>query len=156
MASADRSQKLKHYFHDVIKGKRNISTPSLAKLFFEAVQAEQPIAVCVETILSSTNGLQAIRTAVRADISTSFILDHSLRFIHVFADGAVKTLANGHFLCSIVQAIAEPPTLWNVLMDMFRRKELGDQQLRAFSWLCSELLDLPVDVSFDIAAHARE
>lgn len=154
--SSARAGKLAALFRDTLHGKRTIKSPGDAKLFFEAVQAQSPPSTVVESIIASKHGLDAVRLAVRADISHSFIQSHTLPFVNYLADEQLKVLADGQFLRQLLVTIASPPTLWNALSSTVLVGDLTEDNLRTFSWLCFELLSLPnraeVDVVDDVQA----
>ncbi|ROW08400.1 hypothetical protein VMCG_03318 [Cytospora schulzeri] len=155
----DRAGRLAGLFRDVLNGRRQIRTAKEAELFFEAARAQSAPSSCIESIVASKNGVEALQLALRVNLSAPFIQSHTLQFISYLADDQLKVLADGQILQRVLVAIAKPPTLWNELVSAARNDVLKEQGLQTFSWLCLELLSLPksteVDVVADIDAIAQ-
>lgn len=83
-----RAGKLLKLFNDVTKSKRKISTPADAQLFLEAVQNQQPSSLCIETIISRSSGLEAVRSCVRVDLTLA-----SSSLIRSSSSATTQTLA---------------------------------------------------------------
>src|SRR6187549_3194360 len=96
--ASGRSGKLLKLLKDVLAGKRKINSASDAELFMEAARSHESPGVCVESLIANSGGLEAVRTCVRANLSTSFIQSHTLKFIFYLSDPAVKALAEGQLL----------------------------------------------------------
>jgi hypothetical protein len=137
-----RVRKLLKFFHDVTSGLRSINTPANAKLFLEAVPYKKPPNVCVELLVSSVSGLEAIRRSVRADITLEFVTSHTLPLLNFLSNPEIKLLADGHLLARLLEAIVSPPTFWNALVALFLDRQLPDDSLRPFAWLVLEAVSL--------------
>lgn len=158
--TSSRAGKLAGLFRNISKGNRKIKSASDAKLFFEAARAFPAPSSCVEGLVASKHGLQALQLSVRVDLKPAFINSQTLPFIGYLIDDQLKLLADGQILQKTLTAIVEPPTLWSTLVEMVKTGELEDDKgLGIFSWLCLELLSLPksadVDVHADIEAVAQ-
>src|ERR1700761_7175481 len=125
-----RLRKLLKLFNDVAKGQRTITTPASARLFLEAVPCKEPATVCLELLVSSPSGLEAVRNSVRADISLGFITTHTLPFLNFFSGPEVKLLADGHLLLQLLAIVVQPPTFWKALVDLFLNHQLPEDSLR--------------------------
>ncbi|ROV88521.1 hypothetical protein VSDG_09328 [Cytospora chrysosperma] len=157
--TSDRAGRLAGLFRNVLNGNRKIRSASDAKLFFEAARAQSAPSSCMESIVASKYGVEALQLALRVDLSVPFIQSHTMQFISCLADDKLKVLADGHIFQRLLIAIAKPPTLWNQLISAAQDDVLGEQEFQTFSWLCLELLSLPrsteVDVLADIDAIAK-
>jgi len=80
MASDQRAGRLRNLFPEVIYGEQPIKATQNAQLFLEAVR-QQPPSSCIETIISKKAGVDALREAVRVDISSTFIIAHTIPFL---------------------------------------------------------------------------
>ncbi len=147
---ARRAGRLQSLFNDVANGKRKISTPADAQLFLEAVQKRQPPSLCIEIIISSSSGLEAIRCCVRVDLTLAFVQSHTLKLIDYLSNPDIKALADGQFLQELLLVIAQPPTVWNTLVNLFLAHSLSEEALRPFAWLVLELISLPSKLGLDI------
>ncbi|KAI0127340.1 P-loop containing nucleoside triphosphate hydrolase protein [Xylariales sp. AK1849] len=153
ISSAGRSARLTRVLKETLNGRRKVTDTNTAKLFLESAQNHQSPSACVETILASSDGLAAVRSSVRADLSLSFIQNYTLGFIHFLSDPSVKALADGQFLWQIILAIVDPPTLWNALCNV--HDELDEQWLHPLAWLAHELLANTSDEAPDILSGVR-
>ncbi|KAF1814036.1 P-loop containing nucleoside triphosphate hydrolase protein [Eremomyces bilateralis CBS 781.70] len=145
-----RVRKLLSLFHDVIHGRRTINTPANARLFLEAVPCKNPPRVCVELLVSSPSGMEAIGNSVRADINLKFITTHTLPLLNYFSDPEVKLLADGQFLLQVLIAVVHPPTVWNALVGLFLNHQLSEDSLRPFAWLVHEVVLFPAKLEIDL------
>lgn len=146
-----RAGHLNGLFRGVLAGKRELKTPSEAKLFLEAVCSQQPAAVCIERLISKPTGMNAVRFSVRADLlSSDFITSSTLKFIDYLSDPAIKLLANGQFLKDLLLVLVDPPTAWNEIVRLFLAHQIPEDCMRAFAWLVHELISLPLTVDLDL------
>ncbi|KAK3315659.1 P-loop containing nucleoside triphosphate hydrolase protein [Apodospora peruviana] len=155
---SQRAGRLRGLFRAVLSGERAIKTSKDAELFLEAVRTQQPPSTCVEAIISSQGGLNAVRDSTRANLSAPFVCSHTLPFLRYLSDPAVKTLADGQLLQQLLVAIAHPPTVWISLLGLFKAGQIQEENMFPLAWLALELLLLPsktgVDVSQDVQAIA--
>lgn len=154
--NTDRASELAGFFRHVLKGTRNIRNAREAKLFFEAAQNHNQPSSCIEGIVASKNGIDALHLAVRIDLGTAFVKEHTLRFIEVLADDQLKLLADGQILQQALVAMFTPPTLWNALFRMAKAGEFDGDDLKVFAWLCLELLSVPASMDLDLAADVED
>ena len=150
-----RTGKLRKLFRDVLGGSRKVTTSGDAKRFIEAVQVHESPAICVERLVASTNGLEAIRSSVRAELSLTFLQSHVLSLLLFLSKPEVKVVAEGQFLGRILYVIVNPPTVWEALVSHFMGGRLDEQSSYPFAWLTHELLTSTHDFEFDILSHAR-
>jgi hypothetical protein len=121
--NSTRVRRLLKLFHDVTNGKRKIASPKDSQLFVEALPHYKLPSRCVEVLLSSPSGMDAVRSAVRVDISPSFITSTSLKLAEFLSDPEIKSVADGQFLRELVVAIIQPPTFWNAAVKMFQNSQ---------------------------------
>jgi hypothetical protein len=145
-----RAQKLLKFYNDVVRGQRAITIPANARLFLEAVPHKQPPSVCVETLVSSSAGLEAVRNSVRADIGLECIKTFTLPFLAYLSDPDIKLLAEGELLRQIIEVVVEPATLWKALIKSFLDHLLPQESLQPFAWLVHEVVLLRGDFSTDL------
>ena len=138
-----RVARLASLLKDTLDGKRSIRNISEAKLLIEAIINQPLPIVCVERIISSPSGLEALRDCTRADISPAFVVSHTFKLLGFLSNPSIKTLADGQFLAQILEVIAKPPTLWKGLVNWFITGGIPDSELKHFAWLVMELLSLP-------------
>lgn len=148
--AASRAVKLHNFFRDVLGGKRAIKTPNDARLFLEAICNQQPATVCIERICAKPNGLDAVRSAVRSDLSPDFIKSSTLVFINYLSDPAIKALVNGQLLQELLLIVVDPPTAWSAIVTLFLTRQIPEGNLRAFGWLAHEVLSFPSSVDVDL------
>ncbi|KAL1838403.1 hypothetical protein VTJ49DRAFT_2687 [Mycothermus thermophilus] len=138
-----RSARLYGLFRDITSGKRRVQSPHDARLFLEAVRNQQSPSKCAEILVSSPPGLDAVRDAVRVDVSQQFIVSHTLPCLRYLADPGVKALADGQLLAQLLLAVAHPPTVLDVLIRLFEANQIPNDSLYPFAWLSLEIISLP-------------
>lgn len=155
-----RADRLIRLFRTILNGNRKIRSPNDAKLFFEAMMAQPSPRSCVEGLIGSQHGLEALQISVRVDLSPAFIKSQTLPFLNYFIDDQLKLLADGQILQQVLLAVVQPSTFWNVLVSIGVSNVLDEQGLRTLSWLCSELLSLPhstgVNLITDVIALSQD
>lgn len=149
-ADTGRAGRLAGLFRNILNGNRKIRFANDAKLFFEAARAQAAPSSCVEAIVASKHGIEALQLAVRVDLSVSFLQTQTLQFLAYLDDPQLSILADGQILQRALVAIAKPPTFWNELVTAARSNALDDGAFQVFSWLCLSLLSLPEDAEVDV------
>lgn len=150
-----RTARLLNLFKETVSGKRPIRTPQNAQLFMEAVRAQPSPARCVEILVSSASGPDALSDAVRSDLSAPFILAHTLPLLRYLADPGVKALVDGQLLERVLLAVADPPTVLSALVRLFEARQIPDDSLYPFGWLALELISLPLGTTVDVAGIVK-
>ena len=125
------------------------------QLFLEALRTQPSPSRCVELLVSKPSGLNAMREAVRSDLSAAFISAHTLPFLRFLSDPGVKTLVDGQHLEQVLVAVANPPTLLNALIVLFESGKLPDEELYSFAWLALELISLRPGAQVDTSNLVR-
>jgi hypothetical protein len=138
-----RRSRLNHLFRDVLSGKRLIRTAQDAQLFLEAVRAQEPPSKCAEMLVSSNHGLEAIRNAIRLDVSRQFILSHTLPWLRYLSDPGIKALVNGQLLGRLIEIVTHPSTVIDALIALFEADQIPDEALYPFAWLSLEIMNMP-------------
>lgn len=149
-ADTGRAGRLAGLFRNILNGNRKIRSANDAKLFFEAARAQAAPSSCVEAIVASKHGIEALQLAVRVDLSVSFLQTQTLQFLAYLDEPKLGILADGQILQRALVAIAKPPTFWNELVTAARSNALDEGAFRVFSWLCFSLLSLPEDAEVDV------
>ncbi|KAI6611012.1 hypothetical protein MCOR08_010878 [Pyricularia oryzae] len=146
---AVRTRRLHGRFRSILEGKYTIATSKDAELFIEAVQIQQHPDRYVESLISSSHGLEAVRKCVRADVSLNFLQFHSLRLLDYFSHASIVSLADGQFIGRILDAIVLPPTFWNAFVAAFLANLLEEKCLKPFAWFAYQLVSSTRDTSHD-------
>lgn len=152
----ERVRKLLKLFHDVTKGLRSIDTPANAKLFLEAVTCNKAPSVCLELLLSSASGSEAVRNSVRADISLEFITTHTLPFLDYFSGSEVKLLAGGQLLSQLIAIIIHPPLFWKAVISLLLNRQIPQHRLQSLAWLLHEAIWIPTSSGADVLVDVSE
>lgn len=149
---AARTRRLAHLFHGVLNGNRKVQSANDAKLFFEAAQTQPTPSSCIEAVVASKHGIEALQLAARVDLSIPFICKQTLPFLAYLEDDQLKLLADGQILQRALIAVAKPPTFWNELVAAARSCALDEEAFRVFAWFCFELLSLPEAADVEVFA----
>lgn len=149
-ADTARAGRLAGLFRNILNGNRKIRSSNDAKLFFEAARAQAAPSSCIEAIIASKHGIEALQLAVRVDLSVSFLQTQTLQFLAYLDDAQLSILADGQILQRALVAVAKPATFWNELVTAAQSGALDEEAFRVFSWLCFSLLSLPETAEVDI------
>lgn len=138
-----RAVRLKKIFNSFLHGKRSVSTPHEAGVFFEASRVQTSPSACLEAILASPSGLTVVKSSVRASASLQFISDHVLPFLQYFCQTEAKALCEGTLLYQLMVAALQPPTAWNAIHKHYVAGSFTDKDAEAFAGLCFEVVTYP-------------
>lgn len=157
-AAAKRAAGLTRLFNATIHGHREVKTAGDSNRFLEALCSQEDASKCVECLIASSAGLDALGSALRRHVSgdCDFLNGLAATTILHFSTPSVKQLYGGQFLQRILEKIVQPPTFWDTLIEAHESRVLSGNGTRAFAWLLHELLysrseDIP-NVR-DIAEH---
>ncbi|KAK3293760.1 P-loop containing nucleoside triphosphate hydrolase protein [Chaetomium fimeti] len=153
--SSRRAARLRHLFWDTLDGKRFVRSSQEGQLFLESLRTQPSPSRCVEVLVSKPSGLNAVREAVRSDLSEAFISSQTLPFLRYLSDPGVKTLVDGQHLEQVLLAVANPPTLLDALVALFDSGKVVDDGLYSFAWLALELISLRPGTQVDISSVLR-
>jgi len=138
-----KSDRLYAFLTAVSNGKRAIKTVQDARLFLEAVCNEENRTRCIERMVASSHGIEALGSSVRYDASITFMNEAVVAFLEYIADESLKQLHSGQLLRDVLLAVVEPPTFWNAFEKHYMQKNLSLTASRYFAWLLHELLTSP-------------
>ena len=136
---SNRSSLLDKYWKQVLEGQRTLKTSKDAKLFIEAMSNQPNHQDCIERLIASAPGMQALHSAVRYDVSVASLNRDLTSLLHYLADPNVQKLYNGECLTKILLLLVDPPGLWKSLLSAFMSRALEPQAIEAFAWLLLEL-----------------
>lgn len=142
-AESSRANKLQRFFQDVISGKTPLKNAQNG-LFLEALCNQPDPPTCIEKILSSTHGLQAVQASTRFSLSPAFFNDQVTAFLKYIQAPALKAIYGGDFLQELISNIIEPPIFWIALVRCFRNRTLSVNAQQCFAWLLLELISSPL------------
>ncbi|KAH0562483.1 hypothetical protein GP486_002829 [Trichoglossum hirsutum] len=154
--SSLRSDRLFKYLGAVLSGKRSVKNVADARLLLEAICDQQDHSNCVEKLIASPSALESLRIGLRSDISAEFINGNVAPFLKYLSDDPVlRQLCNGQLLQQLLFIIADPPTLWNALVQLHKDRLLARESVHSFAWLLLELISLPVNGKIDVREAAQ-
>lgn len=141
-AAAKRAAGLTRLFNTTIQGHREIKTAGDSDRFLEALCSQEDASKCVESLIASSAGLDALGSALRRHVSgdCDFLNGLATATILHFSKPSVKQLYEGQFLQRVLEKIVHPPTFWNTLIEAHDTRVLSSDGTRAFAWLLHELL----------------
>ena len=155
-----KSNRLRKLFTAITDGRRAVKNSNDAKLFLEAICDQQDRAGCIERLVAAPQGLQALKTSLRSDISSTFINESSGNLLRYIADDSVRQLCSGQLLQDILVAVLEPPTFWNALEKYYCERTLSPRGIHAFACLLLEVLSSPPALlpsnTYDLAGKALD
>ncbi|KAF2085428.1 P-loop containing nucleoside triphosphate hydrolase protein [Saccharata proteae CBS 121410] len=141
---SNHSNRLHRLFMRIIDGQLAI-TPQYACQLIEAILDRKDPVSCVEKLISSKKGLEALKTAISMNTSVAFVNKSATDLIQYFRAPALKHVCGGEYMQKIVQALVDPPVFWNKFVDHARSGLLDNRALNAFGWLLLQQLVLSSD-----------
>ncbi|KAM0134445.1 hypothetical protein ACHAO1_005657 [Botrytis cinerea] len=138
-----RVARLDRFFHDVINGRRILSSVRDGKTFIEAICSQKDPATTAYKLLSGPSGLDAIQASMRFDTTPSFLNETSVLLLQYLQSPLLKAINSGLSLSELVTAIAEPPFFWDGFVKAFKTGQLNEEASYSFAWLLLELISRP-------------
>ncbi|OBT47666.1 hypothetical protein VE00_02260 [Pseudogymnoascus sp. WSF 3629] len=154
-SNGDRAVQLNKFLGSIAFGKSSISNADRAKLFLEAICAQDDRVTCIERLFAKQLSIDALRRALRLDTSINYINQSIAVFLEYISDPAIKQISSGQFLQDILVIIADPPTLWNVLVVSHKNGSLNENATHGFAWLLWELLSMPSNDNIEVMETAK-
>lgn len=153
--NGDRAVQLNKFLGSIAFGKSSITNADRAKLFLEALCAQNDRVTCVERLFAKQLSVDALRRALRLDTSINNINQSIAVFLEYISDPAIKQISGGQFLQDILVIIADPPTLWNALIVSHKNGSLNENATQGFAWLLWELLSMPSNDNIEVMETAK-
>ncbi|KAK6526384.1 hypothetical protein TWF694_004981 [Orbilia ellipsospora] len=138
--SAKRLARQTKLFNATIHGHRELKNAADGNRFLESLCAQEDVTKCVESVVATAGGINAVAKSFRFSRDSVFLNGLAASVLHRLADPSLKQLYAGEFLIRILEAIVEPPTFWNTLVEAHQAKTLNDRATHAFAWLLLEVL----------------
>ena len=154
--ASGRSARLSKYFELTVKGKREIKSAADGLRFLEALCAETDASKRVESLIAAPKGLEACAKTVRLSLDRPFLIGAGTDLLLYLSAPSLKQLASGHFLYRVLEAIVEPPSFWNALIDAHQKRLLTDRANQAFGWLLLEILSSHTEGLPDVRPIAEQ
>lgn len=150
-----RARRLYGRYMGVLEGKNKVLNDKDAALFIEAILSQDSPSRCVESLVSSAHGLDAVRFSVRVDLSISFLQTSTLKFLTFLSDPSIRALSSGQFLWRVLDSILSPNTVWRELIGAFLGNKLEEQDLHPLAWLVHEVVDSSKGFGFDFMPDVK-
>ncbi|KAL8906627.1 MAG: hypothetical protein Q9171_006195 [Xanthocarpia ochracea] len=139
-----RNTRLNKLFHEVNHGVRTLKTTQDGSRFIEALCCQSDPAACVEALVSTPAGLQALQSSVRFDISDVFLNGPASDLLAYLQHPDLETLMGGALLRQVLSSITTTPIYWNALVQCYRKGGLLIPAQVSFAWLLLQLICLPI------------
>ncbi|KAL8791514.1 MAG: hypothetical protein Q9213_000131 [Squamulea squamosa] len=139
-----RKTRLNKLFHDVNHGERSLKSTQDANRYIEALCCQPDPATCIEAVVSTSAGLQAVQMSVRFDVSDAFLNGAAADLLAYLQHPDIESLLGGALLRQVLESITKPPILWNAYLQSYRSGNLLVMAQVSFAWLLLQLLYLPL------------
>lgn len=146
MSDIARLARLSKLFNTIIRGGQPL-TPHNNKQFLEAICAQPDPSTCISNIITNSDGLCSVQSAMRFDINTSFLNGPALKLLQYLEEPELKKMVRGEYLSRILIKIVDPPIFWNALREAFLQETLSSEAKRSFAWLFLQLVSANDDSS---------
>lgn len=132
MANHDkRTLGLNKLFSSVVHGNRELKSSADGDRFLEALVAQEDVSKSVEVLIANPAGLGALARAFRFSNSSTFVNGFATAAILYLTDPSLKQLYGGQFLQRIIEAIVNPPSFWNTLVESHHARILTPEASHA-------------------------
>ncbi|KAG0696167.1 P-loop containing nucleoside triphosphate hydrolase protein [Suillus ampliporus] len=133
----NRAAQLDKRFNDILRGKVLADARSYP-LLLEAICAQQDPATCINKIVESSHGSNAVQAAMRHNTTSQFLNDTATTLLtYLF-----RAPDLGDVLDHLLTAIVDPPIFWSAFSQAFDQGELNEPAQKAFAVLLLRLMTL--------------
>jgi hypothetical protein len=153
---SERESRLSKLLHTYIHGDKFPKTARDGKLFLEAISAQTDGASCVERLVASKNALEALRLALRFELTPSFMNTTLKDFLNFLQNPAIGQTCGGELLRQLLTIVVQPETLWTALLTARSDKQLNSEGELAFAWLLLELASWVGNPPLDVDSIAQD
>ena len=154
--ASEREARLSKLLQSYITGNKSPVSPRDGKLLLEAVGSQSDRVSCAERLVASKNALDALKKALRFDVSINFFNTTLKDFIAFLQDPAIGQLCGGDVLRQLVTIVVCPETVWSKLVAAHASKQLNSEGELAFAWLLLQLVSWVDDPPVNAEDIARE
>ncbi|KAI9763908.1 MAG: hypothetical protein M1840_009020 [Geoglossum simile] len=137
-----RASRLARYFHDVLFGKRSLSTSKDGERFIEAVCSQPDRPACLQKLVVHAPGLSSVQGCLWFDTSPTFLNGPSTSLLKYLQDPRLRGICGGYFFQQVILRIVDPPIFWDPFVRAYKCDDLEKQAQQAFGWLLLELISL--------------
>ncbi|KAG1746045.1 P-loop containing nucleoside triphosphate hydrolase protein [Suillus paluster] len=133
----NRAAQLDKRFNDILRGKVPADARSYP-LLLEAICTQQDPAACINKIVESSHGSNAVQAAMRHNTSSQFLNDTAAKLLlYLF-----RAPDLGEVLDHLLTAIVDPPIFWSAFSQAFDQGKLNEPAQEAFAVLLLRLMSL--------------
>ncbi|KAG1725639.1 uncharacterized protein EDB91DRAFT_1350703 [Suillus paluster] len=133
----NRAAQLDKRFNDILRGKVPADARSYP-LLLEAICTQQDPAACINKIVESSHGSNAVQAAMRHNTSSQFLNDTATKLLlYLF-----RAPNLGDVLDHLLTAIVDPPIFWSAFSQAFDQGKLNEPAQEAFAVLLLRLMSL--------------
>ncbi|KAI4274065.1 MAG: hypothetical protein L6R38_006184 [Xanthoria sp. 2 TBL-2021] len=138
-----RRARLNKFFSNVNHGERSLKITQDGNRYIEALCCQPDPAACVQAVVSTPAGLQALQISLRFDISDAFLNGATSDLLTYLQHPDLESLLGGVLLRQVLESITTTPIFWNALVQSYRRGSLQVPTQVGFAWLLLQLMYLP-------------
>lgn len=138
-----RKARLNTLFSSVNHGERSLKTTQDGNRYVEALCSQPDPAACVQAVVSTPAGLQALQNSLRFDISDAFLNGAASDLLTYLQHPDLESLLGGVLLRQVLESITTTPIFWNALVQSYRTGSLQVPTQVGFAWLLLQLMYLP-------------
>ena len=151
-----RATYLAKFLNSILKGDQTLKTAQNGNLFIEALCGQPDPPTCIESVISSPNGLSSVQACMRFSASPSFQNGPATNLLRYIQSPTLKIILGGDYLRQTILRITEPPIFWNAFVLSFRNGSLNAAAQQCFGWLLHELICLPPEQTMTYLGLAQD
>ena len=140
MSSTRRAALLNKLFDSIVRGKQTINHDN-SQHYLEAICMRSATDI-LDKLIATPKALDALQTALHADLDSKRLNDASARVLILLQDPALATVGGGTLLQKILNKIATPQYLLIAYRDALLAGKLNEEGQKAFSGLLCQLVSL--------------
>ncbi|KAI1208325.1 P-loop containing nucleoside triphosphate hydrolase protein [Annulohypoxylon truncatum] len=138
-----RTRQLNKLFYNILEGKQTVVKLQDAEKFLESIVNRTDKADCIERLVTSESGQDALHKSLVLGNSAQFINAYTTNLLEFLRDPTLKRVGDGELLNQILWAMVDPPLFWNALVQHVKMQQLEAQSVESFAWLLLQLMVLP-------------
>lgn len=154
--ASEREARLSKLLQSYFTGSKSPNSPRDAKLLLEAVSSQGDRVGCAERLVASKKALEALKKALRFEVTTNFFNTTLKDFLAFLQDPAIGTLCAGEVLKQLVAIVVCPETVWSALVAAHADNQLNHEGELGFAWLLLQLVSWVDNPPVNVEHIARD
>lgn len=154
--ASERDARLSKLLQAYLKDDKSPKSARDGKLLLEAIISQDDRASCAERLVASKNALDALKLALRFQLTIDFFNTTLKDFLIFLQDPSVGLTCAGEVLKQLLTVVVCPETVWSALIAAHSSRQLNSEAELGLAWLLLQLVSWVEDPPINVESVARD